>query len=315
MTALTNLHELLRYDHEHGVLRVGDLARLPEQQFIEFRTAESVADALAAGVYSGTVLSLLAGYGLALAARAWQGRQPDARRAAMIQASEQLRSARPSIAVERMLGAALQRADAAVFAGADAERAVTDIVDEALRQAERAAERCGKRAAELLQDEDVLVTHGPVGPAWWWMLRAARQEDKQLRLALINPSEAQWVAQQAQQLGVAVLPIEQAAPSMWSLLVTEAEQIARDGSVTAGHGARQLAELARQHSVPCYVLSAAGPDPDAATGADVFAAPSIDIIPPELVSAIVTDRGIYRPAMVMRYVDDGDAPLDVIPLM
>ncbi len=314
MTPLTNLRELLHYDHEQGVLRIRDLAGLSEQQFVEFRDAETVAATLAMGEYSSTVLSLLAGYGLALAARAWQRRQPDARRAAMIQTREQLRSAHPSITVERMLNAALQRADAAVFAGADAERAVTEVVDEALRQADRAAERCGRRAAELLQDNDVLVTHGPFGPAWWWMIHAAQQENKQLRIVLADEPAARQSGSQAQQFGITLLSFEQTAPRTWSLFMVEAEQVARDGSVSSLRGTRQQAEVARQHSLPCYVLGAAGPDADAVTAADLFVAPSLETLSPELVSAIVTDRGIYRPAMVTRYFDDGNAPLDVIPL-
>jgi methylthioribose-1-phosphate isomerase len=39
-----------------------------------------------------------------------------------------------------------------------------------------------------------------------------------------------------------------------------------------------------------------------------------DVLPPELISAIITSRGIYRPEMIARYLGDGEAPLDVIPL-
>jgi methylthioribose-1-phosphate isomerase len=38
------------------------------------------------------------------------------------------------------------------------------------------------------------------------------------------------------------------------------------------------------------------------------------VVPPEQISAIITSRGIYRPEMVARYLGDGDAPVDVIPL-
>jgi methylthioribose-1-phosphate isomerase len=44
--------------------------------------------------------------------------------------------------------------------------------------------------------------------------------------------------------------------------------------------------------------------------------PAFDVTPPDLVSAIITDRGMYRPAMIGRYHDDAsEAPLDVIPLL
>jgi methylthioribose-1-phosphate isomerase len=46
---------------------------------------------------------------------------------------------------------------------------------------------------------------------------------------------------------------------------------------------------------------------------DTLAAASTTI-PPSLISAIITNRGIYRPEMIARYLGDGDAPLDVIPL-
>ena len=41
----------------------------------------------------------------------------------------------------------------------------------------------------------------------------------------------------------------------------------------------------------------------------------VDVVQSELISAFVTDRGLYRPAMIGRYLDEGEAPLDVIPLL
>ena len=43
-------------------------------------------------------------------------------------------------------------------------------------------------------------------------------------------------------------------------------------------------------------------------------APDLDVTPPDLISAIVTSRGIYRPERVADHLRDGDAPIDVIPL-
>lgn len=308
---LLHLQDMLHYDREHGVARVLDLR---DGTFTELRDTEAVAQALTAGARDGVLADLMAGCGLALAARAWQARPSEARMAAIIQAGERLRHARPSAALERLLAEALQRADAAILAGANAEHAVADVVDAATQHADRAAERCGRRAAELLDSGDRVLLIGFVG-APLWMLHAAREQGKQLHLSVPATSARQFITQQARLLDITAESLTDDTFGELNLCIAAAEQIARDGSVVCHAGTQQHAAQARRHSVPFYVLGAAGPDAEADGGAALLVAPPQELLLPELVSAIITDRGIYRPAMITRYFDDGDAPLDVIPLV
>ena len=42
--------------------------------------------------------------------------------------------------------------------------------------------------------------------------------------------------------------------------------------------------------------------------------PAFDVTPPDLVSAIITSRGVYRSERIADHLRDGDAPLEVILL-
>jgi methylthioribose-1-phosphate isomerase len=223
---------------------------------------------------------------------------------------------------------------------------VATVVQGQVGRADRAAERCGRIAAGLVDDGDGMITHGFAGPALIWMLYLAYVEQrKQIRLYVTEAHPglqgAHLMVSQAIEIG---LPVELLADSaaglgfaqgMFSVYLVGAEQIALDGSVAGAIGTYQCAALARQHAVPCYVLGYNGPDPALPTGAEIAGAaaglseldgrsraraagdtyvPRFDITPPDLISAIITNRGIYRPEMIARYLGDGEAPLDVIPL-
>jgi methylthioribose-1-phosphate isomerase len=95
------------------------------------------------------------------------------------------------------------------------------------------------------------------------------------------------------------------------LVVTGADRIARNGDTANKIGTYSLAVLARHHAIPLYVVAPTSTvDLDAESGADIpieerdptevtarFAAknPAFDVTPAELVTAIVTERGVHRP--------------------
>ena len=112
---------------------------------------------------------------------------------------------------------------------------------------------------------------------------------------------------------------------MFTKYVTAADRIAMDGSAANKVGTYQYAVLAQRHGVPFYVLGYDGPDRETPTGADIPIElrdpnevllfngvrvasegaqgyyPAFDVTPPELITAIVTDRGIWAPPEVARY--------------
>jgi methylthioribose-1-phosphate isomerase len=311
----------VRYDAERGRVLALDWRAYPaETALVAYSDVEAIVHAIEAGAVRHAAAAYLAGYGLALAAREWGARPSDARRGALIQAGAWLRSAAPGNArMSLLLDQALARADAATLSGEDAEAALLRLVQAEISRADRVAERCGRIAAGLLDEGDHVFTHGFAGPALLWMLHVALAEQaKPITLAVLPapaPDDARLCAELARVIGLPVMLLDETAvehafePDTPAILIAGAERIALDGGSAGEPDAARYAALARQYGLPCYVLGGDGPDPDVAA----FAAAN-NVMPPELISAIITSRGIYRPEMIARYLGDGDAPLDVIPL-
>jgi methylthioribose-1-phosphate isomerase len=317
---------MLRFDRERGVLQALDVRAYPDDTiFLDLADAESIARALEARSVGRWAAPFAAGYGLALTARAWAGRPTDARRGALIQAGELLRVAQPfNVRLAQAIAAGLARADAAELAGEDVEATLLAVVAGDIGRADRAAERCGKLAAGLLDTGDRLLVCGFAGPALAWTLFYACQDDKHLRLDVASAPAGVATGDAvglAALLGIPAALVDSAAleegleEGAFSLLMLEAERIALDGATFVERGVGSHVALARGHGLPCYVLGYGGPDPSAGTAGEVGGDDdTYDLVAPDAISAIITSRGIYRPAMIARHLGDGDAPLDVIPL-
>jgi methylthioribose-1-phosphate isomerase len=109
--------------------------------------------------------------------------------------------------------------------------------------------------------------------------------------------------------------------------VTAADRVCMDGTVCNKIGTYQYALAANANSIPYYALRQSGPDRESAGENDIEVEmrdgdailtiggeriapegvqglyPSFDITPPELVSAIITDRGVFDPSAINTYID------------
>ncbi len=329
---LTRHGDTLRYDRERGLLLL-DRRRYPhETVFVECPDVEAVTRAVETMVVQGgSPLAYVAGYGLALAARPGGAAHPRPSWPRSSRPASACARPRPTAAdLHTIIAEGLARADSAIMAGKDAEAAIVDFVAGEVGRGDRVAERCGRIAAGLLDDGDRILTHGFAGAALSWMLHTAHVEQgKQIQLYATETRPelqgARLTAHQAHEIGVPVTLLADATPGfclargMFSVYIAAADRVALDGSIANTIGTYQYAVLARRHSVPFYVLGYDGPDRATPTGADIpieerdpaevlqFAGqrtapdgvgayyPAFDITPPELVSAIVTNRGIYRP--------------------
>jgi methylthioribose-1-phosphate isomerase len=314
---LARYADIVRYNPVDGHVLALDWRTYPAQTALaEYSDAEAIASAIEVGAARNAAAAYLAGYGLVLAAREWAGRPSDARRGALIQAGELLRRACPgNTRAVRVIEQGLAHADSATLAGKEAEQALLGFVQSEISRADRVAERCGRIAAGLLDESDHVLTHGFAGPALLWMLHVAlAEQSKPIALSALGaqPSDdARLTVKLAREIGLPARllddsEIEQAGPTVF---VAGAERIALDGGAAGAPGAEHYAELARRQGLPRYVLGGDGPDP--AVAAFV---PASHVLPPDLTSAIITSRGIYRPEMIARYLGDGEAPLDIIPL-
>lgn len=311
--------DFVRYDQAQGALLLLDPVHSPALLTVsDLGVAVAPIAALAAiDLQAGT---FAAAYGLALAAREWRDRPADARRGAVIQAAEQLR---PTNAIATtLLPVALATADAALFANHDAEGAIVALVDEHVRLADRAADRCGRHAAGLVERGDRVLCAGFGGPPLLALLGTLPSDlaaSVSLTMAGAGDNGAALLGLVASAAGITVAAAATAATlerDMATICFASALAVATDGGAICAAGTGAVLEAARRQGVPCYLLAPSGPTAAAATAhALVAGAGTVDVLAPDLISTFITDRGLYRPAMIARYLSDGEAPFDVIPLL
>ena len=109
------------------------------------------------------------------------------------------------------------------------------------------------------------------------------------------------------------------------LFTSAAHSIARDGHIANKIGTFQIAILAKYFGIPYFVTGI--PDRDKMTGKDIVIEmrdpeqvlcyrgiqntvpgvkaiyPSFDVVPPHLISGVVTDQGTYSPYVLNQYFD------------
>ncbi|HWI52188.1 MAG TPA: s-methyl-5-thioribose-1-phosphate isomerase [Symbiobacteriaceae bacterium] len=333
---LTNRADTLKY--EAGVVQVLDRRKLPEVvTFVPCRTYEEVAQAIVDMVIQGgPPLAYAAGYGLALAARQFRGLDTQGYKAAMKAAHGRLRSTRPTAGdIFPLMDNGLLLAYKAIDEGRDAEAELVAYVDGQIRAGDRAARLSGKYASDLLENGDRILTHCFAGAALNYMLYYALEADKQIELICTETRPylqgARLTAAQASEIGVPVTLVTDNMPGylfyrgMITKYVTAADSITLDGHISNKIGTFQYAALAHQFGVPFIVLGYDGPDPERPDAAsipieernpeEVFYCrgvrtavegirgyyPAFDITPPQFVSVIATERGLFSPWHIKQY--------------
>ncbi|MFZ5825592.1 MAG: s-methyl-5-thioribose-1-phosphate isomerase [Bacillota bacterium] len=333
---LTNRADTLKY--VDGVVQVLDRRKLPESvTWVGCHTYEEVATAIIDMVIQGgPPLAYAAGFGLALAARQCKAQSPSEQRAALARAHARLKSTRPTAGdIHPLMDTALRLALDAIDQGQDAEERVAGYVDAMIKSGDRAARLSGRYASELLQDGDRILTHCFAGAALNYMLYYAVEAGKQIELIATETRPylqgARLTAAQAKEIGVPVTLVTDNMPGylfyrgMITKYVTAADSITLDGHVSNKVGTYQYAVLAHQHGVPFIVLGYDGPDPERPDAAsipieerdpeEVFYArgvrtavegirgyyPAFDITPPQFVSVIATERGLFSPWTIKDY--------------
>lgn len=333
---LADRFNTLRFDQAQQAVILLDRRVYPFR--VEYVTCRSVAETAQAieqmVVQGGPPLAYAAGLGLALAGPTL----PDLRLAAA-----RLLATRPTADdLHTLAPQALQRAEAALLAGQDAQAAILAFVNSEIERGNRVSQQCGAQAAALLRDGDRILTHCLAGAALCWMLWIAKQQGKQVTLI---PTEtrpylqgARLTAQCAVEMGIPVRLITDGMPAhlmsqgQIDKFICAADRITLDGHITNKVGTLHNAIAAHYYGVPFYVLGYDGPDPQTPSAnaivieqrdpREVFYArgregsvrtavegidgyyPAFDITPPHLIAGIVTDRGIFPPTLIARYWDE-----------
>jgi methylthioribose-1-phosphate isomerase len=299
-------HRIVRLEDDAVV--VLDQRRLPDED-VDLRCASTaeVAEAIRTlAVRGAPAIGLAAAYGMALAA----------------EHREDLDAAFDTLASSRPTAVNLRWALEAMREEPTRERAARLHADEVER-----CRRMGEHAVELFATGARVLTHCNAGGlatgGYGSALGAIRAAHDAGRVEHVWVDEtrpllqgARLTAWELEQLAIphAVI-VDGAAGSLMArgeidIVVTGADRIAANGDTANKIGTYALAVLARHHGLPFVVVAPTSTlDPAAATGAEIpieerdpaevtrrFAArnPAFDVTPGDLVTAIVTERGVHR---------------------
>ena len=313
---------LLQYEnvawYDEGKVRILDRRVYPtEVRFVECTDYREVAQAITDMVTQSAGPYTAVGMGMALAA--WQVRdKSEAEQAAFLkQASYDLSHARPTTA--NRYGQITNRcADVAAQALAEGKDPIGAIVEntvESLNRRYSTMQIVGDRLAELIPNNGTILTQCFGETIIGTVMRAARKQNKDFRVfcAETRPylQGARLTSSCFAQMGfdTTVITDNMVAYAM------EREHI----------GTFQIAILAKYFGVPYYVTGI--PDRDKKSKDDIVIEmrdpsqvlsyrgipntvpevkaiyPSFDVVPPHLISGVVTDKGVYVPYLLDQYFD------------
>ena len=231
--------------------------------------------------------------------------------------------------IRRILKIALDALDR----GEDAEAVTYEYVQKNLENRYRNSRTMAMYAVDLLPDEITILTQCYAETLIGFILLVSRERGK--KVSLICPETrpylqgARLTASVACDMGIPVTVITDNMPAyilskgMAQVFISAADVITLDGHVVNKTGTFQIALAAHFHGIPYYALGI--PSAGTPTLNDVVIEernpeemlhamgirtvkpgvkgyyPAFDITPPELVSAVITPKGIFAPCDVKKY--------------
>ena len=339
-----NMPFLLQYEnvawYEDGRVRILDRRVFPaERRFVVCESYREVVQAIADMVTQSAGPYTAVGMGMALAARQVRGESRDRQLALLRQAAHDLAHARPTTANRygQITARCAALAEEALEAGADPVAAIVDATVESLNRRYGTMQLVGDRLAALIPEGGSLLTQCFGETVIGTLIRAARAQNRSFRVycAETRPywQGARLTASCFAEMGfdTTVLTDNMIAYAMEregiDVFSSAADTITRDGHIANKIGSLQIAILAKVFGVPYYVTGI--PDADKRTKDDIVIEmrdpeqvlrfggiptaldgvkaiyPSFDVVPPHLISGVVTDRGVYVPHLLEHYFDEG----------
>jgi methylthioribose-1-phosphate isomerase len=320
-----------------GRVRILDRRGLPATVcFIECRSVEEVAIAIESMAIQGAfTLSLAAGYGLALVAASHAG-PLQTLPTSLDAAARRLVATRPTgLALSRMVAECIR---AAQQAGPDKEAltaAIVATVDARAQRLARQALATARHALPLIANASAILTHCFADRSLLYLLLEARRAGRTLD---VYCSETRPYLQGARLTAPAVLETGHRATVITDgsggllmrsqrvqAFLTAADRVCTDGTICNKIGTYPHALAARANGIPYYVLRQSGPDFESAGEDDIKIEfrnrksvlefmgiatsaggvdalyPAFDVTPPDLVTKIVTDQGVFDPRAIDRY--------------
>ncbi len=337
-----NMPFLLKYENvawfEKGKVRILDRRVFPtEIRFVECGHYQEVRQAVADMVTQSAGPYTAVGMGMALAA--WEVREKPASEQITFlhQAAEDLAHSRPTTANRygQITFRAAALAEDALKTGKDPVAAIFDSTIESLNRRYSSMQIVGDYLAELIPEGGSILTQCFGETIIGTLIRAARKSGKSFR---VYCAETRPYLQGARltsscfaemEFETTVLTDNMIAYAMQNegidLFTSAADTIARDGHIANKVGSFQIAILAKYFGIPYYVTGI--PDQDKKSKNNIVIEmrdpeqvlcyrgipnclpqvkaiyPSFDIVPPNLISGVVTDKGVFVPYVLDRYFD------------
>ncbi|MEL3905737.1 MAG: s-methyl-5-thioribose-1-phosphate isomerase [Treponema sp.] len=331
---------LLHYENvawfEKGCVRILDRRSYPEKiEYVECRCWQEVRQAITDMVTQSAGPYTAAAMGMALAAYQVRSKPVEIQKAFLEEAAGGIAHARPTTANRMGLITAncLAQAVCALDAGEDAAQAIFTAALESLNRRYGIMEKVGEYLASLFPHAGAILTQCFGETIVGMMLKAARSRGNPVRLICAETRPflqgARLTASCAADMGfeVTVITDNMVAYTMQhqniGLFTSAADSITQDGHIANKIGTFQIALLAAHFGVPYYVTGI--PDADKKTAGDICIEqrnpdevlsfrgvrhthpavkglyPSFDITPPELITGVVTDKGVYLPQALKNY--------------
>ena len=333
---------LLQYEnvawYEDGRVRILDRRVYPTQvRFEVCETYQQVVQAIAGMVTQSAGPYTAVGMGMALAAWQVRDRNQAEQMAFLRQASYDLAHSRPTTANRygKMTGRCVDTAEAALNEGRDPIAAIVDVTLESLGRRYSTMQIVGDALADLIPEGGALLTQCYGETIIGALIRAAARTNKRFRVFCAEPRPflqgARLTASCFAQMGfdTTVITDNMVAYSMErehiDVFSSAADTIARDGHIANKIGTFQMAILAKYFGIPYYVTGI--PDEDKRSVRDIVIErrdpgpvhsaggvrhtvpeakaiyPSFDVVPPHLISGVVTDKGVWVPDLLDHYFD------------
>ncbi len=327
--------------YQDGVVRILDRRIYPiRTEHIECYTYQEVAQAIKDMVTQSEGPYTAAAMGMALAAYQAKGKTKKEVLQIMTDAAYALSHARPTTS-EQMKGivyGALEIAKKDIEQGRTGDILIEDMFEFAYNYVNNNYKRysiIGKYMAEKIPYNGTILTQCFAGTVVGTMLRECCKMNKNIKLycAETRPyyQGARLTASVACDMGFDVTVISDNMPAFTmknkkiDLFTSASDVITMDGHVVNKVGTFQIALAAKYYGIPYYVTGTPDPvhkdmstvsieerDPELvleSLGTKITMDgvkgyyPAFDVTPPELVTGIITDKGIYTPESINKYFE------------
>ena len=329
---------MLKYEnvawYEDGEVRILDRRVYPKEIRFEIcKTHKEVAKAIKDMVTQSAGPYTAAGMGMALAAYEARDLRGEDLLNFLEDAAETISTARPttSTRLKKVTRGSIEAAKKAMESGDDVVEALFQESINSLNRRYSAMNEVAKYLCDLIPDGGKVLTQCFAETIIGTMTRTLKEQGKDVKFYCTETRPyyqgARLTATCISQMGfdTTVITDNMVAYTMENigidLFTSASDTITLDGHVANKVGTHQIAIVARQFKVPFYVTGM--PDGEKKAKDDIVIElrdpslvlgdhtargvkaiyPSFDITPPELITGFVTDKGIYKPSELKKYLE------------